>query len=176
MRCLYIALHQGTSATPTAFSSSTADHDPVLLDKSSYPVCNIPGHHSHKNQPVISATSETTHPPSTTTSPTVPPPGAVLNSATPSAGPDVSRLPVLNPELGHIYHADQPSLNDVSQVTYIVQSSQSTPVGIENHHFLLLHPTRRPDLLHKVLQTLPPSRPWPTQSLSLVSPWQLQRS
>ena len=44
-RHLYIALHQGTDASPTLFSSSTADHDDILFHDSSYPLCNIAGHH-----------------------------------------------------------------------------------------------------------------------------------
>ena len=44
IRHLYIALHQGTDASPTLFSSSTADHDDVLFHDSSYPLCNIAGH------------------------------------------------------------------------------------------------------------------------------------
>jgi uncharacterized protein DUF6535 len=44
IRHLYIALHQGTDASPTLFSSSTADHDDILFHDSSYPLCNIAGH------------------------------------------------------------------------------------------------------------------------------------
>jgi hypothetical protein len=45
IRHLYIALHQGTDASPTLFFSSTADDDDVLFHDSSYPLCNITGHH-----------------------------------------------------------------------------------------------------------------------------------
>ena len=44
-RHLYIASHQGTDASPTLFSSSTPDHDDILFHDSSYPLCNIAGHH-----------------------------------------------------------------------------------------------------------------------------------
>ena len=44
-RRTYIALHQGTDAAPTAFSGSTFDLDQVLFGPS-YPLCNLPGHHS----------------------------------------------------------------------------------------------------------------------------------
>ncbi len=44
IRHLYIALHQGTIAIPTAFSSSTADHDDILSHGSSYPLCAIASH------------------------------------------------------------------------------------------------------------------------------------
>ncbi|KAH9987493.1 hypothetical protein BJV77DRAFT_1070467 [Russula vinacea] len=43
IRHLYIALHQGTDAAPTAFSPST-DSDFILLKPSSYPLCNIASH------------------------------------------------------------------------------------------------------------------------------------
>jgi hypothetical protein len=52
IRHVYIALHQGTGAAPTAFSASTADDDPILFESFSYPLCNITGY-----QP------ETTYPP-----------------------------------------------------------------------------------------------------------------
>ena len=66
IRHLYIALHQGTDAAPTAFNASTSDDAIVLLSGSSYPLCNIPGHHP------VSATGENAHSP-TDTSPTHPP-------------------------------------------------------------------------------------------------------
>jgi hypothetical protein len=62
MRHLYIALHQGTRAAPTAFSSSTPNDDRILSDPSSYPVCNIPDHRSHLNESVVGTTGETTPP------------------------------------------------------------------------------------------------------------------
>jgi hypothetical protein len=51
----FITLHQGTSAVPTAFDASTDDSDPILRESSSYPLCNVPGHHSN------GATDDTTH-------------------------------------------------------------------------------------------------------------------
>ena len=41
---VYVALHQGTDSALTRLSASTRDRDPILMDPSSYPVCNIPGH------------------------------------------------------------------------------------------------------------------------------------
>lgn len=43
-RHIYIALHQGTAATPTAFSVSTEVVGDVLNQASAYPFCNIPDH------------------------------------------------------------------------------------------------------------------------------------
>ena len=56
IRHLYIALHQGTDAAPTAFSASTGNYDDILYEPSSYPLCNLPDHASHSH----SETSETT--------------------------------------------------------------------------------------------------------------------
>ena len=44
IRHLYIALHQGTDAAPTAFFAFTPSFDRVLSQPSSYPLCNIAGH------------------------------------------------------------------------------------------------------------------------------------
>jgi len=48
IRQLYIALHQGTDAAPTAFDSSTRDLDEILRQPSSYPLCNIDTHHTSR--------------------------------------------------------------------------------------------------------------------------------
>ena len=45
IRSVYLALHQGTDSAPTQFSSSTGDDDTILRLSSSYPVCDVPGHH-----------------------------------------------------------------------------------------------------------------------------------
>jgi hypothetical protein len=44
LRHLYLSLHQGTDAAPTAFSASTDDLNHVLFLSSSYPFCNIASH------------------------------------------------------------------------------------------------------------------------------------
>ena len=44
IRLLYITLHQGTDAVPTAFSASTDTSHHVLLQPSSYPFCDIASH------------------------------------------------------------------------------------------------------------------------------------
>ena len=44
IRRLYIALHQGTDASPTAFSASTHKYNELLKLPSSYPFCNLAGH------------------------------------------------------------------------------------------------------------------------------------
>ncbi len=44
IRNAYIALHQDTDSAPTRFSTSTHIWDNILLEPSSYPVCNVTGH------------------------------------------------------------------------------------------------------------------------------------
>ena len=45
IRHIYIALHQGTDAVPAAFSASTDSSDSILVQLSSYPLCDIASHH-----------------------------------------------------------------------------------------------------------------------------------
>ena len=42
---VYIALHPDTDAASTQFSASTTEEDWLPFDPTSYPLCNIPGHH-----------------------------------------------------------------------------------------------------------------------------------
>jgi len=51
IRQLYIALHQGTDAAPTAFDASTADENHILRQPSSYPLCTIATHHPNSAVP-----------------------------------------------------------------------------------------------------------------------------
>jgi len=51
-RHIYVALHQGTDATPTGFSASTKGVDDVLDQPSSYPLCNIPDHLPNSTPPI----------------------------------------------------------------------------------------------------------------------------
>jgi hypothetical protein len=52
IRHLYIALHQGTDAAPTAFSPSTDLLDSILFEPSSYPLCDIGGHRPDSTAPL----------------------------------------------------------------------------------------------------------------------------
>ena len=45
IRNVYLALHQGTDSATTQFSASTGDGDRILERLSTYPMCNVPGHH-----------------------------------------------------------------------------------------------------------------------------------
>jgi hypothetical protein len=47
IRNIYLTLHLHTDSAPTAFDASTGDEDDILCYPSTYPLCNVPGHHSH---------------------------------------------------------------------------------------------------------------------------------
>ena len=63
-RNVYIALHEDTDSAPRRFSASTDDQDGILRQPSSYPLCNIPGHHpdSHTHIHDIDASSSVPDP------------------------------------------------------------------------------------------------------------------
>jgi len=61
IRHLYIDLHQGTDAAPTAFDASTDDRDSILNQPSSYLLCNIPTHHPHSTLPLPTQLDDQSH-------------------------------------------------------------------------------------------------------------------
>ena len=54
-RNVYIALHEDTDCAPMLFTTSTVDHDDILKQPFSYPLCNIPGHHPNSPGPATAA-------------------------------------------------------------------------------------------------------------------------
>jgi len=77
LRRLYIPLHQGTCAAPTAFSASTRGVEKVLEYPSSYPLCNIADHctqsvtQSHHSTSVSASALPPTNSPDAPNAPTV---------------------------------------------------------------------------------------------------------
>ena len=65
IRHLYITLHQGSDAAPTAFSASTDELDPILFFSSSYLLCDIANHPSHPPDPIahVPLLAQPAHPP-----------------------------------------------------------------------------------------------------------------
>jgi Family of unknown function (DUF6535) len=128
IRHLYIALHEGTEATPTEFSASTKDRDPILFRSSSYPSCSIPGHHRpHIHKIVVSTTGETGAHASAAPSPTVPYLDAAVTTTTPSTRRGPSSLPPLNPDHNHVHRGAPPA-------TPLTDSSHHTPsVDVRKH-------------------------------------------
>jgi Family of unknown function (DUF6535) len=116
IRHLYIALHQGTDAAPTAFDASTPIYSTVLYDPDSYPLCNIPSHR------LISTTDESSH--SLPTTGTSDPPDAFLN---PSTEPSVSPFPALTEDDSRVRYVGESPLHDVLDTTSIMDSSRRSP-------------------------------------------------
>src|SRR6266851_5602580 len=82
LRHLYIALHRGTDAAPTAFSDDTHFFQNLYLQPSSYPLCNLPSHRSNDIQDLPVA--EATPPAATSSSSSVPRHDSVLTNIPPS--------------------------------------------------------------------------------------------
>jgi hypothetical protein len=59
IRNIYLTIHLHTDSAPTAFSASTRDEDPILRPSSSYPQCDIPGHHPDLTPQIHNATTPT---------------------------------------------------------------------------------------------------------------------
>jgi hypothetical protein len=132
VRHLYIALHQGTGAAPSAFDASTEDDDySIHEDPSSYPSCNIPGHHPQIN--IVAATAENTHP-SAIPLPTVLPPHSVLSAVTPSTVPYGSPFPAPTTDHNCKHLSEQSSPHGVAPATQIIPSFHcSSLVNLEKH-------------------------------------------
>jgi len=60
IRDIYVALHRDTVSAPTQFSSSTTDHDQILLEPSSYPFCNIHRQHPDSTRHIHDVPASTT--------------------------------------------------------------------------------------------------------------------
>ena len=100
VRRIYLGLHRGTDAAPTAFSDSTGDFDPIFLRLSSYPLCNVPDHlpDSILHVPdLASGLGDTlkTHA-HATIPPTIPRPDTAPITVTPPTGEDVSSSPTFD--------------------------------------------------------------------------------
>ena len=104
-RHIYIALHQGTDAAPTAFSPTSEAHDDSLYEGSSYPLCNIPGH--HRSEP-IRHIHELVLVDRKAIPSTAPHHDTTLTTVAPS---DFPSFPIPDPSLGSPGHTDE-SLQD----------------------------------------------------------------
>lgn len=107
IRSIYIALHEGTSAAPTHFSTSTANVDPILMHPFSYPLCNIPNH-SPDSPPqfytsATGVTGLTVHTPGTI------PQTVSYNDVLPGSMPGTPLVLTTDPDHVGIHHADEPS-------------------------------------------------------------------
>ena len=106
IRQAYITLHQDTDSIPTQFSASTEDWAVILRNPSSYPVCNVPGHHSNSTPHIpASPTFECTVPRAYDN--TVPIPSLL------AGGPDTSPLLAHAPLRVDESFADAPVLDNI---------------------------------------------------------------
>lgn len=124
-RHIYIALHQGTDSAPTAFSSATEALDDSLYEGSSYPLCNIPGH--HHSEPTRRIHEQVLVDGRTIPS-AVPHHGTTLASAAPS---DFTRSAIPEPYIGSPGHTDKSLPGDVPDAQQcfnpITTSSRTAP-------------------------------------------------
>ena len=157
-RRTYIALHQGTDATPTAFSGSTFDLDQVLFNPSSYPLCNLPDHHPDPDPHVRTQDLTVPHhdpiPATTATPPTVPdtpslPTSSNLGHSAPSPGEGSSPGDVISPVVTSsrrvlLAPSVDPVLSSDPAITIITQDAGERPTTSStptNPRSLLAAPT-----------------------------------
>ena len=113
IRHAYIALHEGTGAALTAFSASTYHFDPVLVQPSSYRLCNI---NSHRQR----LTSLTIHTP-VTDSLVVPPLTQLDQSSTGTALPHC--LPTI---LESVHTPDGSTASQQNEETFVIVEPHSS--------------------------------------------------
>ena len=85
IRNVYLTLHLHTDCAPTQFSASTSDEDPILKQRSTYPLCSIPGHHPDSTAHIhdVSASAIPRPVPQDALDLTFPPDAASLSVTTP---------------------------------------------------------------------------------------------
>ena len=137
IRDYYIALHQGTDATPIAFSPSTRPLNSILIQPSSYPLCDIASHRPDyvplpaPAQPVHSSDASPHHPISGSSTisrqvnkvPILPPPP--LHPTTPSEVGDSSQTPTATPA-ALLFHTN-PRPTDASPPSAVAVALQDIP-------------------------------------------------
>lgn len=145
IRQIYIALHQGTDAPPTAFTAFTFARDDFFGQVPSFPLCTIQGHrhldsvpHSTDGETTTSTDGETTPtddettpstdgettPSSTATPSTESRHDVIPTAVSPSTGPDSHSLTVPNSDhtsldLGNVPDAQQSSI-PMAPSSYII--------------------------------------------------------
>ncbi|KAF8261753.1 hypothetical protein EI94DRAFT_1745273 [Lactarius quietus] len=121
IRSVYVALHQSTDSAPTHFSASTGDEDDALYEPSSYPLCNIPGHHPDTTPHVHNVSASTFIPRAVLYD------DAALVSVSPAGTPDVPSASVSAlhvDDLGN--HIDVPLL--INTIPTSFHPTRQTPI------------------------------------------------
>ncbi|KAI9462056.1 hypothetical protein F5148DRAFT_238892 [Russula earlei] len=150
IRRVYISLHRGTSAFPTAFSNTTNDVDPVLNEARSYPMCTL-HRPSLAIQPLLSPdvtpdTAEMTK--VTTGSPTI------ATASPPETDPSFSGplVPYQPPTLPSPYFVTPPVLPPTTFVT--LMPPQPSAFITPQHSIMITLPTSQAE---SYIQPPPPT-------------------
>ena len=133
-RNVYIALHEGTDASPTAFSTSTDTLDDILWQPSSYPLCSDPDHlsesvpHAHDSGMGVAARAlAITHPTDSHDDPT---PDPITHSSL--TGTDMPSFPTSNQGPATPNTTDDPSLDNMpSAITTSSHNDLQVPSSVE---------------------------------------------
>jgi hypothetical protein len=139
IRHLYIALHQGTDAAPTAFSAYTDEFDKILFKPSSYPFCNLSSHRpdsaSHLSLPLPiqsgDSSDASSHPPTDVPNTASRQPEQMNNVKEPPSSSD----PTTASEIGATSHGPDmtPSTNPVHSSSRSTGTSPTVVVAAALH-------------------------------------------
>ena len=116
IRNVYLTLHQHTDCAPTAFSASTSDEDGILTYPSTYPLCNIPGHHPNSTTHIHDVSASTATPRSVLQD------NAALDPTFPHDAPSLS---VTTPVLADENAVDVPQIDNVSVLAPLSRTHQA---------------------------------------------------
>ena len=81
IRDIYLTLHLHTESAPTRYSASTGNEDRILVEASTYPLCNIPGHHPNTNTNIHDVSTSITIPPTVLHDDAAPVPSSLANTS-----------------------------------------------------------------------------------------------
>ena len=135
---LYIALHQGTDAAPTAFSASTHNDDYILRRPSSYPICNLASHRAD-SAPHVPVPLLTQHSPEVSSYPLTDGGNTASRQAeqvNEAVEPPSSSNPTTTSEIGATPHG--PDITPSTNLVYSSSHPSPTAVAPQNITFSLL--------------------------------------
>ena len=127
IRNVYIDFRHGTDAAPKLSSTSTNDHNEILLDPNSYPLCNLLCHHPDSTSHIHDNTAPTSNSRAVLHDHVTPLPVSLSNPNVPSSSSSSSSLrpsplPIAND------HADVPPLDNEINVPGSFHTVQQTAI------------------------------------------------
>ena len=168
IRQIYITLHQGTDAAPTAFTASTYIFDPIFDIVSSYPLCTIQGHrhldsvpHAEDQETAPSTDQETTPSADQETTPSVDQETTPSSAATPSTvtrhGVIQTTVPLsITPDL---HPLTVPNSGHTDQHLGNVSDAQQSPIPMASLDIPTGGATKRISAISSATNSLPRSSP-----------------